>query len=48
MLRLFILVLGLSMLTACTEKREELRSPCVGADDSPCGERRNVNAWWTA
>ncbi len=29
-------------------KRDDLKSPCVGAEDSPCGPKRPVNGWWMA
>jgi len=48
MLRITLLILSLLAISACAEKREDLRSPCVGAEDSPCGPRRDVNAWWMA
>lgn len=48
MLRLLMLMLAMTVLAGCAEKRDDLRSPCVGAADSPCGERRDVNAWWLA
>lgn len=47
-MRVFLMILlgGLMMLpAACSTKREDLKSPCVGADDSPCGPRRPVNSW---
>lgn len=32
--------------SACTDsKRSELKSPCVGAEGSPC-EHRPINNWW--
>ncbi len=34
------------MVTACSSKREDLKSPCVGLEDSPCGPKRSVNDWW--
>lgn len=46
MLRLMMLVFAMTVLAGCTEKRDDLRSPCVGAENSPCGDRRDVNAWW--
>lgn len=36
----------LSMLSACSIPHSELKSPCVGADGSPCGPHRPVNDWW--
>ncbi len=49
MIRLFnvlLLIVVLVAPVACTKKREDLKSPCVGADDSPCGPHRSVNDWW--
>ena len=45
-MRKAILLLSLlSALTACSQKIEDLKSPCVGAEGSPC-DRRPVNDWW--
>ncbi len=39
----FILIGALlAVLSACSNKAEDLKSPCVGADGSPCA-RRPVN-----
>ena len=41
------LLIGLALMTlsSCSNKQEDLKSPCVGTDDSPC-VRRPVNDWW--
>jgi hypothetical protein len=39
-------VLVVVALGACTKDTPELKSPCVGIDASPCGEKRPVNDWW--
>jgi len=46
MTRTILLGLALMLLPACSQKQEDLKSPCVGTDDSPCA-RRPVNDWWT-
>lgn len=48
MIRILLLVLAMTFVAGCAEKREDLRSPCVGDEGSPCGPRRDVNAWWMA
>jgi hypothetical protein len=45
MARLMLTGILLVMLTACSNKTPDLKSPCVGAEDSPC-DRRPVNDWW--
>jgi len=40
--KLLLVVAILSVVLACAPKREDLKSPCVGADGSPC-VRRPVN-----
>lgn len=40
-------------LTACSSifgegERGDMKSPCVGIEDSPCGPKRSVNNWWLA
>lgn len=49
MLRIILIAAALLTMTAgCSKERDDLRSPCVGAEGSPCGPTRNVNAWWMA
>lgn len=48
MLRIMMIVLAMTMVVGCSKQRDDLRSPCVGTDDSPCGVKRSVNAWWLA
>jgi hypothetical protein len=47
LLALFLVSVGVS---ACGDigEREDLTSPCVGIEGSPCGEKRSVNDWWLA
>jgi len=42
MVRVMLMGLALLMLPACSNKEPDLKSPCVGTDDSPC-VRRPVN-----
>ena len=35
----------LGLLAACSLPHSDLKSPCVGADGSPCA-RTPVNDWW--
>lgn len=47
-LKVLALLVGLVSVSACTpSKYEELKSPCVGAEGSPC-DRRPVNDGWQA
>ena len=42
-----LIAASLALLSACdTEKVDLLKSPCAGADGSPCGPKRDVNGWW--
>lgn len=45
MARLLLVGMMLAMLSACSQPVEDLKSPCVGNDGSPCA-RRPVNDWW--
>jgi hypothetical protein len=36
----------LGLLAACSLPHSDLKSPCAGADGSPCGPRIPVNDWW--
>lgn len=52
MIKNLLLLLSFSfLLTACglkgdSNKKLELKSPCVGAKGNPCDNRRPVNDWW--
>ncbi|MCH2546027.1 MAG: hypothetical protein MK052_00240 [Alphaproteobacteria bacterium] len=49
MIRLVLTALALTLIASCGPKeREDLKSPCVGTEESPCGVKRNVNDWWMA
>lgn len=37
------LMFGLVGLSACSSQTEDLKSPCVGAADSPCVKRTPTN-----
>ena len=42
-----LLIATLLALAACSsEAVDVLKSPCVGAEGSPCGPKRDVNGWW--
>ena len=40
------LVCSLLVMQGCQKDMPELKSPCVGAEGSPCGPTRSVNDWW--
>lgn len=47
MTKKFLSVFGLiCLLQGCTSTPPELKSPCVGAEGSPCGPRLPVNQQW--
>lgn len=49
MVRLVVLALAMTLIAGCgSNKRDDLKSPCVGTEDSPCGVKHDVNAWWLA
>jgi len=41
-----MLAMMMGLLAACSYPHPDLKSPCVGAEGSPCGPRRPVNDWW--
>lgn len=45
MLRILLVSAMLAVLASCTNPQPDLKSPCVGAEGSPC-DRRPVNDWW--
>jgi len=38
-----ILIFSALLMSACTNPTVDLKSPCVGAKDSPCDRRAPVN-----
>ena len=41
---LFCCIALLMAVSACTDKKQTVqKSPCVGADESPCGPKRYLN-----
>jgi hypothetical protein len=47
--RMFSFMLPLAfVMSACdgSGERQDLKSPCVGIEGSPCGSKRSVNDWW--
>lgn len=47
MTRLVLIGVLLAVLSGCSNRVTDLKSPCVGAENSPC-DRRPVNDWWRA
>jgi hypothetical protein len=45
MARTIILCAFLAVLASCSNQTPDLKSPCVGAEGSPC-DRQPVNDWW--
>ena len=39
MARFILIGVMLAVLSSCSNKQPELKSPCVGAKDSPCDRR---------
>lgn len=46
-MRTLFALLAFCTLAACSNPMEDLKSPCVGKEGSPC-DRRPVNGWWRA
>lgn len=46
MKRSIVIIASLLILSACSAARPDLKSPCVGVENSPCGPHRAVNDWW--
>lgn len=42
-MRALFLISLMLWLPACSAGVKDVKSPCVGAEDSPCGPRRAVN-----
>lgn len=41
---IIFMILAMTALQSCSYfEREDLKSPCVGAENSPCGPRHAVN-----
>ena len=49
MKRIFLIIGLCCALAGCSaSKNENLKSPCVGVEGSPCGPKKSVNDWWQA
>jgi Tfp pilus assembly protein PilP len=46
MVKTFIMLSLLLVVSACSAARDDLKSPCVGLEESPCGPKRSVNDKW--
>ena len=47
MVRVVAVLLTMVVLQGCSwYEKEDLKSPCVGIEGSPCGPHRSVNDWW--
>ncbi len=45
--KIMVVMLVLVTVQGCTSfGRPDLKSPCTGAEGSPCGPRHHVNDWW--
>lgn len=45
MSRLLLISVVLAVLSGCSNEVADLKSPCSGAEGSPC-DPRPVNDWW--
>lgn len=45
MSRTLLLGMVILFLSSCSNEVVDLKSPCVGAEGSPC-DKRPVNDWW--
>lgn len=42
----FILIISILLISSCSHKAIEVKSPCVSAQDGPCGPKTPINSWW--
>lgn len=47
MKKAMLVMVALVALQGCEHKPAELKSPCVGAEGSPCDVRTPINDHWT-
>jgi hypothetical protein len=41
------LMLLSAILSSCTKKMVDIKSPCVSIEqESPCGPKKPINEWW--
>jgi hypothetical protein len=38
--------LALILISSCSTKVMDIKSPCVSKDDGPCGPKKSINDWW--
>ena len=42
-----ILILSFfALISSCSTKVVDVKSPCVSKEDGPCGPRKAINDWW--
>jgi len=34
------------IISSCSSKTVDVKSPCVSKEDGPCGPKRPINDWW--
>lgn len=46
MKKIILLLATVLLVSSCTSKVIDIKSPCVSNDDGPCGPKKPINDWW--
>ena len=46
MKKVILFLAFLALVTSCSGKVIDVKSPCVSTDDGPCGPKKPINDWW--
>ena len=44
-MKIIISIFFITLLASCADGSRDIKSPCVGAEQSPCGPKKPVNNW---
>jgi hypothetical protein len=46
MKKLILILSFFALISSCSSRTIDIKSPCVSRDDGPCGPKKPINDWW--
>ncbi len=46
MKKILLILSVIFLANSCAKKIIDVKSPCVSAEDGPCGSKKSINDWW--
>ena len=46
MKKIILILSFLALISSCSSKTIDIKSPCVSNDGGPCGPKKAINDWW--